>query len=133
MTTRATSIANESSEMDALRGIEIARAVDGKTVIAGGEAIPGEGRVAALFLTQFGDFDSWELAQRVTDDLGTLREANVRVVAIGIGSVDAAKEFAKRTNFPLENLYADVDAKCHAGVGLRAEWDERGRVRVDRG
>ena len=32
MTTRATSIANESSEMDALRGIEIARAVDGKTV-----------------------------------------------------------------------------------------------------
>ena len=126
MTRRATSIANESSEMDALRGIEIARAVDGKTVIAGGEAIPGEGRVAALFLTQFGDFDSWELAQRATDDVGRLREANVRVVAIGIGSVDAAKEFAKRTNFPLENLYADVDAKCHAALGFAPGMGRKG-------
>ena len=126
MTRRATSIANESSEMDALRGIEIARAVDGKTVIAGGEAIRSEGRVAALFLTQFGDFDSWELAQRATDDLGTLREANVRVVAIGIGSVDAAKEFAKRTNFPLENLYADVDAKCHAALGFAPGMGRKG-------
>ena len=48
MTTRATSIANESSEMDALRGIEIARAVDGKTVIAGGRRFRRRARRRAL-------------------------------------------------------------------------------------
>ena len=58
-----------------------------------------------------------------------MREANVRVVAIGIGSMDAAKEFAKRTNFPLENLYADVDAKCHAALPGAGNGTKRGRVR----
>ena len=39
-------------------------------------------------------------------------------MAIGIGSADAAKEFSKRTRFPLENLYADEGGKCHEALGF---------------
>jgi hypothetical protein len=98
--------------------VKIARAVDGVEIDAGGDAIARDGRVAALFLTQFGDFDSWELAQSLVDDLDVMKRAGVRVVAIGIGSTDAAKEFAKRTRFPLENLYADERGECHQALGF---------------
>ena len=108
----------DDSVVDALRAIDVERASDGARARAGGGAIPASGRVAALFLTQFGDFDSWELAQFLVDDVRRLRDGGVRVVAIGIGNVDAAREFARRTNFPVENLYADEGGRCHAALGF---------------
>ena len=121
--TTTTSSATATSDaavdaLEALREVKIARAVDGVEVDAVGDVIAREGRVAALFLTQFGDFDSWELAQRLVDDLDAMKRAGVRVVAIGIGSADAAREFSKRTRFPLENLYADEGGKCHEALGF---------------
>ena len=121
--TTTTSSASATSDaavdaLEALREVKIARAVDGVEVDAVGDAVAREGRVAALFLTQFGDFDSWELAQRLVDDLDAMKRAGVRVVAIGIGSADAAREFSKRTRFPLENLYADEGGKCHEALGF---------------
>jgi len=105
-------------EMDVLRGIEVRRATDGSAVDCGETIANGGKRVAALFLTQFGDFDSFELAQFLVDDLERLRDAGTSVVAVGVGSDDAAREFAKRTGFPLECLYADSEAKCHAALGF---------------
>ena len=45
--------------------------------------VPATGRVLVPFLTQFADFDSWELAQKLVDDLPRLEEAGVAVVAVG--------------------------------------------------
>ena len=75
------------------------RASDGASVDAR-SIIPTAGRVAVPFLTQFADFDSWELAQKLVDDLDALDAAGVAVVAVGIGSAESAREFASRTGFP---------------------------------
>ena len=55
--------------------------------------VPSSGRVVVPFLTQFADFDSWELAQKLVDDIPELDANGVTLVAVGIGSVEAAKEF----------------------------------------
>ena len=95
-----------STVLTSLKGVELKRAADGTTVDAA-DIVPTTGRVIVPFLTQFADFDSWELAQRIADDLPRLEEAGVQVVAVGIGSVDAAKFFCEKTKFPIEKLYAD--------------------------
>lgn len=52
------------------------------------------------------------------DDIPALDAAGVTLVAVGIGSVDAAKEFATRTNFPLDRLYADDTAAAYDALGF---------------
>lgn len=52
------------------------------------------------------------------DDIPGLDAAGVTLVAVGIGSVDAAKEFAARTNFPLDRLYADETAASYGVLGF---------------
>ena len=107
------------------------RATDGETVDAA-SIVPSQGRVVVPFLTQFADFDSWELAQRLVDDIPALDAAGVTLVAVGIGSVDAAREFATRTNFPLDRLYADVRRRLRR-PRFRPRFRPRGRrLRMDR-
>ena len=105
-------------DLDALADARVVRASDGAVMRAGGEAIGRSGRAVTVFLTQFGDFDSWELAQFLVDDVERMRREGAEVVAIGIGSVEAAREFAARTNFPADRLYADESASCHAALGF---------------
>lgn len=50
--------------LELLNGVQIRRATDGETVDAA-SIIPKKGRVLVPFLTQFADFDSWELAQKL--------------------------------------------------------------------
>ena len=76
-----------------LKGVELKRATDGQTVDAA-SIVPSSGRVMVPFLTQFADFDSWELAQKLVDDIPELDANGVTLVAVGIGSVEAAKEFS---------------------------------------
>lgn len=83
------------------------------------DVMPAQGRAVACFLTQFGDFDSWELAQALVDELPKLEANGVKLVCIGIGSQTAAAEFAKRTNLPPDLLYADETGACHAALGFR--------------
>jgi hypothetical protein len=75
--------------------------------------VPPVGTTLVPFFTQFGDFDSFELAQRLVDALPALAAAGVRVAAIGVGTPAAARAFAQFTNFPLDMLYADPDAACY--------------------
>ena len=58
------STAAAADAIETLRGVEIRRATDGETVDAA-SIIPAKGRVLLPFLTQFADFDSWELAQKL--------------------------------------------------------------------
>ena len=116
---RANAAATTTVEaLEALGGVEVIRASDGVATAVNDGVIPSRGRVLACFLTQFGDFDSWELAQTLVDDIERLKAEGVTLVAIGIGSVEAARSFAKRTRFPLENLYADPEARTHAALGF---------------
>ena len=98
-----------------LKGVELKRATDGQTVDAA-SIVPSSGRVMVPFLTQFADFDSWELAQKLVDDIPELDANGVTLVAVGIGSVEAAKEFSLRTNFPLDRLYADETAAAYQAL-----------------
>ena len=83
-------VPGNSAALVALKGVTLRRASDGTSVDACA-IVPTTGRVVVPFLTQFADFDSWELAQRLVDDLPALAEAGVTVVAVGIGSVEAAR------------------------------------------
>ena len=63
--------------------------------------------------------------------LPALTEANVRLFAVGIGSADAAREFAERIDFPTELLMADEseDSLAHAAAGTRnTRRDENGKA-----
>jgi hypothetical protein len=80
--------------------------VSTKTEITGSEALfPNDGkRTVVLFMTQLADFDSWEQAKFIVDDLPALEAKNVNVVAFGLGSVSAGEQFCERTNFPKDKL-----------------------------
>ena len=110
MTTRATSIANESSEMDALEDRDRARG--GKTVIAG---IPAKG--ASPRLTQFGVRSQGVGAARD----GRLGDAarGERVVAIGI------EAWTRRRNSRRHEFSAGESVRGRDLASRRyAEWDE---------
>jgi len=105
------------SELAALSGCTVYAALTGAPVPAA-SLVPPSGTVVLLFLTQWGDFDSFELAQRLVDALPALAAANVRIAAVGVGSVAGARLFSELTSFPLELLHADPDAACYAALGF---------------
>ena len=105
------------SELAALSGCTVYAASTGAPVPAA-SLVPPSGTAVLLFLTQWGDFDSFELAQRLVDALPALAAANVRTAAIGVGSVAGARLFSELTSFPLELLHADPDAACYAALGF---------------
>lgn len=64
----------------------------------------------------------WELALQLRRDvLPPLESAGVKLFAVGIGSVDSARTFAERSEFPPELLLADESAQvdAHTAVGTR--------------
>ena len=105
------------SELAALAGCTVYSAASGAPCPAA-SLVPPSGTVLVPFFTQWGDFDSFELAQRLVDALPALDAAGVRVVGVGIGSVEGARLFARCTNFPLDLLHADPDASCYAALGF---------------
>lgn len=121
----ASDVSSADDPLARLRGVSLKRATDGETVDAA-SIVPSQGRVVVPFLTQFADFDSWELAQRLVDDIPALDAAGVTLVAVGIGSVDAAREFATRTNFPLDRLYADDSAAAYDALGFAPGFGREG-------
>jgi hypothetical protein len=108
-----------------LKGVELRRASDGQTVDAA-SIVPSSGRVVVPFLTQFADFDSWELAQKLVDDIPRLDAEGVTLVAVGIGSVEAAVEFSRRTNFPSDRLYCDETAAAYEALDFAPGFGREG-------
>ena len=50
----------------------------------------------------------------------------MQLVAIGIGSVEAAKDFAAKTKFPVDRLYADDSAAACDALGFAPGWGREG-------
>jgi hypothetical protein len=105
------------SELAALAGCTVYAASTGAPSPAASLVSPS-GTVLLPFFTQWGDFDSFELAQRLVDALPALDAAGVRVAAVGLGTVEGARLFSRLTNFPLDRLHADPDAACYAALGF---------------
>ena len=118
-------VPGNSAALVALKGVTLRRASDGTSVDACA-IVPTTGRVVVPFLTQFADFDSWELAQRLVDDLPALAEAGVTVVAVGIGSVEAARLFCEKTNFPVDKLFADATGDAYAALKFEPGFGRQG-------
>lgn len=107
-------------EYQALQGCSVLRADDGQPVdlLSLWPALPGQ-RVVLPFLTHFGDLTSWEFAQMLGKKaLGPLRDAGVKVAAVGLGSPKSARAFASAVGFPLESLYADPTGAAYAALGF---------------
>eukprot|EP00192_Tetraselmis_astigmatica_P005362 CAMPEP_0117674522 /NCGR_PEP_ID=MMETSP0804-20121206/15089_1 /TAXON_ID=1074897 /ORGANISM="Tetraselmis astigmatica, Strain CCMP880" /LENGTH=529 /DNA_ID=CAMNT_0005483409 /DNA_START=75 /DNA_END=1664 /DNA_ORIENTATION=- len=113
------------NERQTLEPVVVRSAASGEEVTLG-QVLPASGRAIVAIMTQFGDFDSFEQAQRMVDELPGLDEAGVKVVAIGIGNVEAAQCFAKKTNFPVGCLYADETAACCKALGFAPGWGREG-------
>jgi len=41
---------------------------------------------------------------------------NIKLLFLGIGTADRAKDFAAQIDFPEENLYADPDSACYKAL-----------------
>lgn len=72
-----------------------------------------------LFITHFGDFNSWEVLQQLRTALREDRVGSARVAVVGIGTVESGRKLAKMLELPetLE-LYADPSGACHAALGF---------------
>lgn len=106
---------NFRSYIDECKGELIS--VDTKQGISGGsDQVFGKQsgkRTIVLFLTQLADFDSWEQAKFMVDDLPRLEAANVNVIAFGLGSVHAGEQFCERTKFPKEKLIVTSSSRLY--------------------
>ena len=96
--------------------------MDTKEILSGGsdQVFGGKQsgkRTIVLFLTQLADFDSWEQAKFMVDDLPRLEAANVNVIAFGLGSVQAGEQFCERTKFPKAKLIVTTSSKLYRKMG----------------
>jgi len=51
--------------------------------------------------------------------LPQLNSAGVKLIAVGIGTGERAKEFCAHVPFPEENLFADPENVCYDSLGLK--------------
>lgn len=77
----------------------------------------GQRRLVLLF-SQLGDFDSLEYAQALVRVLPQLAQAEIRLLAIGIGDQDSADRFCSFTGFPRSSLQVETDNRLHVELGL---------------
>eukprot|EP00933_Yihiella_yeosuensis_P036829 TRINITY_DN30645_c0_g1_i1.p1 TRINITY_DN30645_c0_g1~~TRINITY_DN30645_c0_g1_i1.p1 ORF type:complete len:419 (+),score=90.29 TRINITY_DN30645_c0_g1_i1:69-1325(+) len=88
----------------------------GNTVNAAELLKPVNSRSAGIFfLTHWGDFNSWEVAQQICSAVKNKRIEGGSVSLIGIGSVAAGCRFAEMLELPPEvKIFADTGAACHS-------------------
>ncbi|CAE8632884.1 unnamed protein product [Polarella glacialis] len=68
-----------------------------------------------FFLTHWGDFNSWEVAQQIRVAVQAGRVEGAAVCLVGVGSVEAGRKFAQMLEVPADvRIYADPSAACHA-------------------
>jgi len=106
--------------LGALKGCEVQSLKDASAKDAAALCASKDGGLAVFFLTHFGDFNSWEVAQQLRTAIREGRTGSARVVMVGIGSVDSGKLFAEQLELPLDALeiYADPSGACHRALGF---------------
>lgn len=104
---------------DKLSSIQVKDASTGTTMPLTQAWSPRKGKLTIVaFLTHFADFNSWEYAQKLRHFFPSIDDAGAEVVAVGIGSLEAAREFASLTSFPLSSLYVDETAAAYKAMGF---------------
>ncbi|CAK0849177.1 unnamed protein product [Prorocentrum cordatum] len=79
-------------------------------------------RTAVFFLTHFGDFNSWEVAQQVRTALRLGQLGGARAVLVGIGTPESGRKFAEMLELPGDlELYADLNGACAQKLGFSKE------------
>ena len=64
-----------------------------------------------------------ELAAQLARDVKPrLDEACCKLLAVGIGTDERAREFCKHVGFPAANLYADPENEAYDALGLNKGW-----------
>lgn len=104
--------------LGSLKGCTIEALRDGSAVDAASVAATGATTVL-LFVTHFGDFNSWEVAQQLRSAVRANRLGGAKLAVVGIGTVAAGRKFAEMLELPQDvPLYADPRGACHAALGF---------------
>lgn len=76
----------------------------------------------------------WELGLQLKRDwLPELDKAGVKLIAVGIGSAESAREFAEQVGLPSDVVFADEDAEAYKTVKLvNTNFEEDGGKRGQR-
>lgn len=70
-----------------------------------------------FFLTHWGDFNSWEVAQQVRSAIQAQRLDASKVCLVGIGSQSSGAKFAEMLELPKEiKIYSDLRADCYRAL-----------------
>jgi hypothetical protein len=75
-------------------------------------------RRLVVLLSQLGDFDSLEYAQALAAALPELQQAQISLLAIGIGEDTGADRFCGFTGFPRALLQVEGTPRLHRALGL---------------
>lgn len=112
-----------ASEFEALAGVEVF-SKDG-TPRKLGDLVGGQRRIVLALLTHFDDFNAWEYAQRLKDELLALERAGASRVVVGIGGGNQASKFAELLELPASmNIFADPSGAAAVALGCSRGFGE---------
>jgi peroxiredoxin len=123
-TTQASTATIDDGPYARLAGVSVARASNGSTLLLRDSWAAADGERALLVLARsFGCPFCQATAREIARDLlPSLDKANVRLVFVGIGTPERAKDFAARTGLPQKNLFADAENAAHSALRLESSF-----------
>lgn len=113
----ASSSSTASNVADTLGDVSIFKA-SGEPVMFKDLLGQNEGMAVVALMRHFGCPCCWELGTALRESKAKFDSANVKLIAIGVGSPDKARILAERLPFPLDCLYADPERKAYDVLGL---------------
>lgn len=108
----------DSSVLDALGDVSILSAATDEPVFFRDLWDQNEGVAVVALLRHFGCFCCWELASVLKEANPTFDSSGVKLIAVGVGTLDKAHILAEQLPFPLDCLYADPNHKAYDVLGL---------------
>ncbi|PKA66507.1 Thioredoxin-like protein AAED1, chloroplastic [Apostasia shenzhenica] len=103
--------------VDALGNVQVF-AVNGEPVFFRDLWDQKEGMAVVALLRHFGCICCWELASELKDLIPRFDSDDVKLIAVGIGTIDRARILLEELPFPLDYLYADPDRKAYKILSL---------------
>lgn len=102
--------------MEALATCTVQDVRSGETLEASSLLASGSTR-GIFFLTHWGDFNSWEVAQQVRTAIQAKRIDMSSICLVGIGSKTSGAKFAEMLELPPElKIFTDVSGSCYSAL-----------------
>jgi len=100
-----------------LKKTQLQRVSDGVTeyILCGCESV---NRLLVIVWPQLGDFDSLEYAWWLQRESKRLRDAGIKIRAVGTGDRSSGQKFCDYTRFPAAELFIDPKAELHSSLNL---------------